>query len=338
MAASNLAMAMSSTPAPAVWAKASQALRVELGDDAFGSWLARAVLKPAPDGTLYLVTPTGIARDWVRRYAWRRIEELWALHDPDSRAIALKSRAELDSDGECASPLRDTPSAPASSLPVATPDATVGARTPRDRFTFDTFVTGPANEFAHAVARRVASWADGHFNPVVIHGPYGLGKTHLLCAMAREASLTAPDKKVVYLTAERFLSGFVRAAMERQLGPFKEELRGCRSVDRRCRALHRRQAVHPGRAVPHPGGADGGRPAGGVLGRSATLGAHRVQRPSALSSLRRLGVRHRAGRPGAAARHPQAQVGNPARPVRFYRRAAAGGAGLPGRPLHRQCP
>jgi chromosomal replication initiator protein len=220
MAASNLAMATTSIAAPLVWAKASQTLKSELGEDAFGSWLARAVLKAGPDGALCLVTPTGIARDWVRRYAWRRIQELWAAHDPQARSLALKSRAEFDGAGPCV----DGEAAPSEAVAQPAPEAP--ARTPRDRFTFETFVTGPANEFAHAVARRVASWADGHFNPVVIHGPYGLGKTHLLCAMAREAALAAPDRKVVYLTAERFLSGFVRAAMDRQLGPFKDELRG----------------------------------------------------------------------------------------------------------------
>ncbi len=76
----------------------------------------------------------------------------------------------------------------------------------QERFTFDSFVKGPSNEFALAVARRVASWADGHFNPVVFHGAYGFGKTHLLNAIAWEAMRTAPDRKVVYLTAERFLS------------------------------------------------------------------------------------------------------------------------------------
>ncbi|HXV00932.1 MAG TPA: chromosomal replication initiator protein DnaA [Caulobacteraceae bacterium] len=215
-------MATNSVPAPLVWAKASQTLKNELGEDAFGSWLARAVLGAGPDGAVYLITPTGIARDWVRRYAWRRIQELWAMHDPQARCLALKSRAELDTAGA-------DPNAEAAPATTVTPPAAPSegaSRMPRDRFTFETFVTGPANEFAHAVARRVASWADGHFNPVVIHGPYGLGKTHLLCAMAREASLAAPEKKVVYLTAERFLSGFVRAAMDRQLGPFKDELRG----------------------------------------------------------------------------------------------------------------
>jgi chromosomal replication initiator protein len=97
----------------------------------------------------------------------------------------------------------------------------------QERFTFDTFVPGPSNEFAYAVAKRVASWADGHFNPVIFHASYGFGKTHLLNALAWEAMRTAPEKKVVYLTAERFLSSFVRALMERQAAAFKEELRSC---------------------------------------------------------------------------------------------------------------
>jgi chromosomal replication initiator protein len=95
----------------------------------------------------------------------------------------------------------------------------------QDRFTFETFVVGPTNEFAGAVARRVASWADGHFNPVVFHGPYGFGKTHLLNALAWEAMRTAPQRRVVYLTAERFLSRFIRALLDRQAGAFKDELR-----------------------------------------------------------------------------------------------------------------
>jgi chromosomal replication initiator protein len=75
------------------------------------------------------------------------------------------------------------------------------------------------------VARRVASWADGHFNPVLFHGPFGFGKTHLLQALAAEAARARPDKTVLYLTADRFLSNFVKGVIERNTGAFKEELR-----------------------------------------------------------------------------------------------------------------
>ncbi|HUZ13332.1 MAG TPA: chromosomal replication initiator protein DnaA [Caulobacteraceae bacterium] len=219
------------TPAGAVWVKASHALKTELGEDTFGSWLAQASLGTSLEGELCLVTPTGIARDWIRRYAWRRIGELWAANDPDGRTLKLKSRVEFETEGgePLARPLEIQAAEPISTdSPVIAP--LVGVRPSRthglqERFTFDTFVAGPSNEFAGAVARRVASWADGHFNPVIFHAAYGFGKTHLLNALAWEAMRTAPDRKVVYLTAERFLSSFVRSLMEKQTAAFKEELR-----------------------------------------------------------------------------------------------------------------
>jgi chromosomal replication initiator protein len=227
MALGNLAMAISSTPAGAAWNKAANTLRCEIGDAAFGSWLAPAALKSNREGEVFLVATTGLAKNWIRRYAWRRIEELWAAHDSEGRQLILKSRDEFEATAEpgasheAPEPLR--PAAEVSAKPIGGKVARIGA--PQDRFTFDNFVTGPANEFAHAVARRVSCWADGLFNPVVIHGPYGFGKTHLLNALAREAMTTAPDRRVVYLTAERFLSSFVRAVLDRQMSQFKEDLR-----------------------------------------------------------------------------------------------------------------
>ena len=197
-------------------------MKSELGEGAFGSWVAQAAVRETDGGALTLVTQTGIARDWIRRNAWRRISELWAQHDPQGRVLDLKSRFELDS--ESAAPVA---AAPAPSVDDSRPAAEAKPRPAgvQERFTLDSFVTGPSNEFAFAVARRVASWADGHFNPVVFHGPYGFGKTHLLNAVAAEATRAAPDKKVVYLTAERFLSTFVRAIQDRSTAAFKDELR-----------------------------------------------------------------------------------------------------------------
>lgn len=228
MATNDLSAAVTATPLGSIWTKASRALKNELGDDAFGSWLAPAALRPAADGGLCLVTPTGLARDWIRRYAWRRIGELWAANDPEGRSLSLKSRLEFDTecgDGRGRRMETTEPVVTQAAPPPAAPKP-CSAGGLQERFTFATFVAGPANEFAHAVARRVASWVDGHFNPVVFHGPYGFGKTHLLNALAWEAMRCAPTRKVVYLTAERFLSSFVRALMERRMTAFKDELRG----------------------------------------------------------------------------------------------------------------
>ncbi|MBW3559860.1 MAG: chromosomal replication initiator protein DnaA [Proteobacteria bacterium] len=215
------------TAAPGeVWARASAALRQELGENAFASWLAQAAVLEGRDGRVALVAPTGFARDWIRRNASRRVAELWAANDPLNRPLDLKCRAEVDA-AACAVLESAAEPAPSTPLVAQAPVQAVRGRASglQDRWTFDSFVSGPSNEFAHSVARTVASWADGHFNPVVIHGPYGFGKTHLLNAMALEAQRTQPGKTVLYMTSERFLSGFVRAVMDRSTAGFKEELR-----------------------------------------------------------------------------------------------------------------
>jgi chromosomal replication initiator protein len=232
----------------AVWSRACTALRGELGEDTFGSWIAPAKLKRGRSGKLVVVTPTGLARDWIKRNAWRRLGELWIQNDPESRPLDLKSRMEFEGEDGDASSTPFPQDAPASAQPALAQPVTARAAvtTParaegvvdaeraggrlnglQDRFTFDSFVTGPSNEFAVSVAKRVASWADGCFNPVFFHGPYGFGKTHLLNAIAWEAARTRPDKKIVYLTAERFTSTFVKALMDRNAPSFKDELRGC---------------------------------------------------------------------------------------------------------------
>jgi chromosomal replication initiator protein len=235
---------MASAPAMAVWSKTCQVLKRELGDATFVSWLGQAALRESGD-EVCVVAATGMARDWIRHNAWRRIGELWAQHDPLGRRLDLKSRMEVEGLSAQAPVAANAGGGPArvSALPSAAAAAPaqvfeidaaavapVAAKQGRlqglqERYSFETFVAGPANEFAFAVARRVASWADGHFNPVVFHGPYGFGKTHLLNALAWEAMRTGDGRKVVYLSAERFTSTFVNALQTKQTAAFKDELR-----------------------------------------------------------------------------------------------------------------
>jgi chromosomal replication initiator protein len=246
--------------ATAAWSSACAILKGELGEDTFGSWIAPARLSRGRSGALVVVTPTGLARDWIRRHAWRRIGELWTQNDPERRALDLKSRLEFEGeDGEGVAALRAGLSAAPGGEAASSGKAAIAPRpadggasaasaTPMgvglsaevvfdsarstnlvaglyERFTFDTFVTGPSNEFAVLVAKKVAAWSDGCFNPVFFHGPYGFGKTHLLNAIAWEAARQRPDKKIVYLTAEKFTTTFVKALMDRAAPGFKDDLR-----------------------------------------------------------------------------------------------------------------
>lgn len=231
MMANSYAEQPQGTAIGSIWGLAATALKRELGEDTFGSWLAHASLRTGLAGDLCLVTPTLTARDWIKRHAWRRISELWAVFDPQDRPLSLKTRVEFEGEAGDTDPVAQTldvldevsaRTGTAASVARTTVERPTGLQ---ERFTFDNFVPGPSNEFALAVARRVASWADGHFNPVVFHGPYGFGKTHLLNALAWEAMANQPGRKVVYLTAEKFLSSFVRALSERTISAFKHELR-----------------------------------------------------------------------------------------------------------------
>ncbi len=221
------------------WNAVSVSLRQELGADLFASWIAPARLMSvrAPNGGpgVAVVTHTETALGWVRRNAWRQMAALWSLNDTDHRSLSLLSRAEAaglaHSPAAQSGPAAVTVLAQPAASPLAAPPPVAHAEEParatglQERFTFDSFVPAPSNEFALSVAKKVAGWADGCFNAVLVHGPYGFGKTHLLNAIGWEALRQRPDAKVVYLTAEQFLTTFVAAVRSRDGASFKGDIR-----------------------------------------------------------------------------------------------------------------
>ena len=96
------------------------------------------------------------------------------------------------------------------------------------RFTFENFVVGKPNELAHAAARKVAESETVTFNPLFLYGGVGLGKTHLMHAIAWQIKKCHPKRKVIYLSAEKFMYQFVRALRFKDTVAFKDQFR---SVD-----------------------------------------------------------------------------------------------------------
>ncbi len=218
-----------------VWRGVCASLRTELGADLFASWIAPARLIAARSGgapAVAVVTHTETALGWIKRNAWRQMAALWSGHDPEHRPLLLISRAEaagmVPAAASASAPTPITP-APPMVPPAPMSAAATADEAPRsglqERFTFDSFVPAPSNEFALSVAKKVANWADGCFNAVLIHGPYGFGKTHLLNAIGWEAQRQRPESKVVYLTAEQFLTTFVAAVRSRDGASFKGDIR-----------------------------------------------------------------------------------------------------------------
>ncbi|SMX32171.1 chromosomal replication initiator protein DnaA [Maliponia aquimaris] len=149
----------------------------------------------------------------------RRLDVRVASSAPETDADALPATAAAPvPPPETHRPMAQ-PAAPRDNLPGAPLDA---------RFTFDTFVVGKPNELAHAAAKRVAEGGPVSFNPLFLYGGVGLGKTHLMHAIAWELTQRNPHLAVLYLSAEQFMYRFVQALRERKMMDFKEMFR---SVD-----------------------------------------------------------------------------------------------------------
>ena len=226
----------SGTAAPEVLLKHWQFVRGELkgeyGEAAFNSWLKPVEFVSYRDGRVLLSAPTRFMRDWVRSHYASRITELWqqAMREVQSVEIHVAPRGA----STIAAPVRRSAAASASaegtegSAPgAAKKDNEFGA--PLDaRFTFDSFIVGKSNELAHAAARRVAESGTVKFNPLFLYGGVGLGKTHLMHAIAWHIREKSPERKVIYMSAEKFMYQFIRALRYKDTMAFKQQFR---SVD-----------------------------------------------------------------------------------------------------------
>ena len=239
------------------WVTIQAKLRAEFGDSTFRSWLKPLEVVDFDTYRLRLSVPSRFVRDWVQANYAPKILNLWQEELEALRAIEIIVRA-----SERASQLK--PAAPqaasSSSLPplssglrepVLASDAVrlptknagsgrsfaetskdtktgqiFGEATPLDRrCTFERFVVGKPNELAFAAAQRVAETSQVSFNPLFLYGGVGLGKTHLMHAIAWRIKEVEPERRVVYLSAEKFMWQFVTALRTNKMMEFKEAFR-----------------------------------------------------------------------------------------------------------------
>jgi len=215
------------------WERVREALRAEFGETAFRTWLRPLEVEGVEGDKLVLAVPTQFMRDWIVSHYADRIRSLWAEVNPAVRSIALTVRPPRPRGGPAtavsARPTAGTAPAPVPAAGEAREDELeeLGARLD-PRFTFETFVVGKPNEFAFAAAERVAMSDAPPFNPLFLYGGVGLGKTHLMHAIGWRIRQRAPHRRVIYLSAEKFMYQFVRALRAKETMQFKELFR---SVD-----------------------------------------------------------------------------------------------------------
>ena len=221
------------TDVKAKWDRVAQRLRAELGEDLYTSWFARMEAEDLDSGRLTVSVPTRFLKSWIESHYLSKLHKLSEaeLGPLDSMHVRVRMRGGIAPrpQAEGAAPAPE-PSATAAQQPsvVAAAQAAAADRTPQldPGQTFDSFVVGPSNQLAHAAMCRVADAAPGaaiSFNPLFIHAGSGLGKTHLLSAVAHRIRDKRPDRRVMLLTAERFMINFVMALRQRDTLAFKDQ-------------------------------------------------------------------------------------------------------------------
>ncbi len=199
------------------WGRVQSDLEREIGTNNFATWIEPLKFDSVDNGVARFEAPTSFVGTWVRQNYGDRILRHLLRNGVDVNRIEFDIAAPLPRSVRAAEPEVRKDADPFS------------AGSPLDsRLTFDSFVVGKPNELAHAAARRVAEGGPVSFNPLFLYGGVGLGKTHLMHAIAWEAQARNPGLKVLYLSAEQFMYRFVKALRDRDTMSFKELFR---SVD-----------------------------------------------------------------------------------------------------------
>ncbi|MET0170355.1 MAG: DnaA/Hda family protein, partial [Aliihoeflea sp.] len=232
-----------------IFERVTAQLKARLGTDVYSSWFGRMQIAEASRGIVRLSVPTAFLRQWINGHYRDLIAELWKQSDASVLKVEIVVRSATrpvkaveDDDIQAGRqrqpagatvtvmPARGAATVPspmrAASEPTSQRQSVLGS--PLDgRYTFDSFVEGPSNRVAFAAARAVAESTSNavRFNPLFLHASVGLGKTHLLQAIAAEALQRRPQSRVVYLTAEYFMWRFATAIRDNNALTFKEQLR-----------------------------------------------------------------------------------------------------------------
>jgi chromosomal replication initiator protein len=218
-----------------LWAKVAAAVRAQLNEPTWNTWFQGVHALELNEHDLVLAVPSSVAGERIRTsYQGLLTDAIQALTGVP-RGISLEVATAPRHDGDVAlellasEPPLDTPApAPAPvARPAPEPEATAGwaSMSLNPRYTFDQFVIGASNRFAHAAAMSVAESPARSYNPLFIYGPAGLGKTHLLHAIGHHVRDLFSSKRVRYVSTETMMNEFVDAMRAKTMPSFKRRYR-----------------------------------------------------------------------------------------------------------------
>ena len=207
-----------------IWDQILNRIETKVNRHSFYTWFKPTSFVADGGSAITVRVPNALFKDWLtKHYSVVLSEALAEVRRPDASLVFL-------AEGVAAPPAVDEPPAPAEEAaaePAAAPPSTApGGLNPR--YTFDTFIVGPSNQFAHAACRAVAEAPSRSYNPLFIYGGVGLGKTHLMHAVGQYVLQHDPALRLTYISSERFMNEMINAVRYDRILDFRERYR---SVD-----------------------------------------------------------------------------------------------------------
>ena len=205
----------------AQWVTVRGRIRQKIGDAQFKSWIKMIVLQDYDDHKVILSVPSNFIRTRIIEQYLDIIKSYWLIQNLKINDIQI-----IVSEDSAKNKIEKSQSQNIDSYSKNEKDVFRSISSDLDsRFTFSNFIVGKPNELAFAAARRVSEAKDVPFNPLFLYGGVGLGKTHLMHAIAHEIKSRSPLRRVIYMSAEKFMYHFIKALRFKNTVAFKEQFR-----------------------------------------------------------------------------------------------------------------
>ena len=206
-----------------IWSKVKVKLQTAYGKDEYANWLKLLTLESINQNILTFNAPTKFMCDWIISHYGKKIVSFWREHDKSIKdLLVVVYKSEINKDTLSNKGLDKT------NIESDQRSKNHLYNNLDPRFTFKDFVVGKPNELAFSACRRIAEAKDVPFNPLFLYGGVGLGKTHLMHAIAWQKRKIRPNLKILYLSAEKFMYEFIKALRFKNTVAFKDQFR---SVD-----------------------------------------------------------------------------------------------------------
>jgi chromosomal replication initiator protein len=202
------------------WEKILSQMRGEVTDQVYETWLRPLRFVTREGAVVFLATPHKFFKQWIEENHLPRIEEIARKELGETVTVEIVVGGEEEALPPPVTPARYL------QLPQETVTRVRSVYGPlNNRYTFDRFVIGTGNQFAHAASVAVANDPGNSYNPLFIYGGVGLGKTHLLHAIGNEAQAKQPQMRVCYIPAEKFTNELITSIRTNRMSEFKERYR-----------------------------------------------------------------------------------------------------------------